>query len=128
MSNLEGLGLWYLCHFQQCFSYVSFIGWWNVRKPLTCLKSPTNIIAYSCIEYTSPWAEFEPKTLVVIGTDFISSCKSNYHTITATTASQCVIIIQPKHMALIFSNFTNYAFQVWHILVFCNLYETKKNI
>jgi hypothetical protein len=32
------------------------------------------------------WAEFELTTLVVIGTDCIGSCKSNYHTITTTTA------------------------------------------
>jgi hypothetical protein len=36
--------------------------------------------------YTSPWSRFELTTLVVIGTDFIGSCKFNYHTITATTA------------------------------------------
>jgi hypothetical protein len=35
---------------------------------------------------TSPWSRFELTTLVVIGTDYIGSCKSNYHTITATTA------------------------------------------
>ena len=28
---------------------------------------------------------FELKTLAVIGTDYIGSCKSNYHTITTTT-------------------------------------------
>jgi hypothetical protein len=32
------------------------------------------------------WAVFEPTTLVVIGTDWIDSCKSNYHTITTMTA------------------------------------------
>ena len=32
-------------------------------------------------------AGFELTTLVVIGTDCIGSCKSNYHTITTTTAS-----------------------------------------
>ena len=36
--------------------------------------------------YISPWAGFEPITSVVIGTDCIGSCKSNYHTITPTTA------------------------------------------
>ena len=30
------------------------------------------------------WAGFELTTLVVIGTDCIGSCKSNYHTITTT--------------------------------------------
>ena len=29
---------------------------------------------------------FELTTLVVIGTDYIGSCKSNYHTITTTMA------------------------------------------
>ena len=31
------------------------------------------------------WAGFELKTLVVVGTDCIGSCKSNYHAITTTT-------------------------------------------
>jgi hypothetical protein len=33
-----------------------------------------------------PWAGFELTTLVVIDTDYICSCKYNYHTIMATTA------------------------------------------
>jgi hypothetical protein len=36
--------------------------------------------------YISPWSKFELTTSVVIGTDCIGSCKSNYHMITATTA------------------------------------------
>ena len=36
--------------------------------------------------YTSLWSRFELTTLVVIGTGCIGSCKSNYHTITVTTA------------------------------------------
>ena len=32
------------------------------------------------------WAGFELKTFVVVGTDYIGSYKSNYHTITTTTA------------------------------------------
>ena len=35
---------------------------------------------------TSPWAGVEPTTSVVIGTDCIGNCKSNYHTITAKTS------------------------------------------
>jgi hypothetical protein len=38
--------------------------------------------------YTSPWPRFELTTSVAIGTDCICSCNSNYHTITATTASR----------------------------------------
>jgi hypothetical protein len=41
---------------------------------------------YCCIDYTLPWTGFELKTLVVLGTDYTGSCKSNYHTITTTTA------------------------------------------
>ena len=41
---------------------------------------------YHIMLYTSPWSRFELTTSVVIGTDCIDSCKSNYHTITATTA------------------------------------------
>ena len=36
--------------------------------------------------FTSPWSRFELTTYVVIGTGYICSCKSNYHTIMATTA------------------------------------------
>ena len=38
---------------------------------------------------TSPWARFELTTFVVIGTDCIGSCKSDYHTITTTAATYC---------------------------------------
>ena len=75
------------------FSYivaVIFIGRGNQsirRKPPTCSKSLKNIKKWCCIEYNSPWAGFqiELTTLVVIVTDCIGSCKSNYHTITTTT-------------------------------------------
>ena len=40
---------------------------------------------YHIMLHTSPWAGFELTTSVVIDTDCIGSCKSNYHTITATT-------------------------------------------
>ena len=40
---------------------------------------------YHIMVYTSPWSIFELSS-VVIGTNCISCCKSNYHTITATTA------------------------------------------
>jgi hypothetical protein len=39
-----------------------------------------------CIEDTSPWTGFKLTTLVVIGSDCICSCKSNYHMITTTVA------------------------------------------
>ena len=38
---------------------------------------------YHIMLYTSPWAGVEPTISVVIDTDCIGSCKSNYHTIMA---------------------------------------------
>ena len=48
---------------------------------------------YHITLYTSTWSIFELTTSVVIGTHCIGSCKSNYHTITATTAS-CVVLLE----------------------------------
>ena len=45
---------------------------------------------YHIMLYTFPWAGFELTTSVVIGTDCIGSCKSNYDMITATTATNLV--------------------------------------
>jgi hypothetical protein len=79
--------------FNTTFNNISVISWQSVfigggnwstlGKPLTCRKSLTNFITKYCIEYTSP--EWDSNsTLVVIGTDCIGSCKSNYHTIMTT--------------------------------------------
>ena len=38
------------------------------------------------VVHLTAWSRFELTTSVVIGTDCIGSCKSNYHTTTATTA------------------------------------------
>jgi hypothetical protein len=67
----------YIIKFQQYVSYIvafSFIGGGNRstrRKPSTCRKSLTNFITLCCIEYTSPWARFEFKTLVVYTKEYI---------------------------------------------------------
>jgi hypothetical protein len=41
---------------------------------------------YHIMLHTSPWSRFALTTPVVICTDCIGSCKSDYHTITATTS------------------------------------------
>jgi hypothetical protein len=41
---------------------------------------------YHIMLYTSPWSRFELTTSVEIGTNYIGSCKSKYHTSTVTTA------------------------------------------
>ena len=67
---------------------VSFIGGGNRRTrkiPPTCHKSLTNFIKLFIMLFTSPLSSFELTTSVVIGTDCIGNCKSNCHTITATT-------------------------------------------
>ena len=45
------------------------------------VSSHWQTISHNVYKYTLPWS-----TSVVLGTDFIGSCKSNYHTITGTTA------------------------------------------
>jgi len=47
----------------------------------SCLIMVVYFIVYH-IEYTSPYAGFKLTTSVVIGTDCIGRCNTNYHTIT----------------------------------------------
>jgi hypothetical protein len=55
-------------------------------KKTTDLSQVTDKI-YHIMLYTSPSSGFELATSVVKDTDCVGSCKSNYYTITATTAA-----------------------------------------
>jgi hypothetical protein len=57
----------------------------GVSEKTTDLQEATNKL-YRIMLYSSPRAGIEPTTSVVIDTYRIDSCKSNYNTITATTA------------------------------------------
>ena len=78
--------------FNATFNNISSISWRSVywwRKPEDTVKSNrpvTSHLLYHLMLHTSPWSRFELTTSVVIGTYYIGSCKSNYQTITATTA------------------------------------------
>ena len=96
--------------------YQSLNMWWSTIRPITpvtnILVEETRVLGEnhwpvanhwqilshkSCIEYTSPWAGLKLTTLVVIGTDCIGSCKSNYHTITTTIAPHVTNKIGPLY-------------------------------
>jgi hypothetical protein len=89
--NFDGL-VWFVM-FYATLNHISVIPWRSVLlKPEYPEKSTNQSHVtdklYHIMLYTSPWSRFELTTLVVIGTDCIGSCKSNYHAITATTLKQ----------------------------------------
>jgi hypothetical protein len=74
--------------FNATFNNISVISWRSVLFVEETGGPRENHwhVAGHIMLYTSPWSRFELTTSVVIATDCIGSCKSNYHTITATTA------------------------------------------
>ena len=82
-----------LMMFNATFNNISVISWRSVLL-VDEIRGPrenhwpvaSHWQLYQIMLHTSPWSRFELTRSVVIGTYCIGSCKSNYHTIMATTA------------------------------------------
>ena len=83
-----------------CIFFIVFILWCcrqNSFRLLQDQEKTSNLSQvtdklYHIMLYTLPWSRYELTTSMVIGTDCIGSCKSNYHTITAMTAPRMVSV------------------------------------
>jgi hypothetical protein len=70
--------------FNATFNNISAMSWQSEHPEKTTDLPHVTDQHYTscCIKYTSPWAGFQLTRLVVMGTDYTGSCKSNYHTTT----------------------------------------------
>ena len=78
--------------FKATFSNISVVSWRSVLFGENRRLLQVTDKLYHIMLYTSPWSGFELETSMMIGTDCIGSCKSNYHTITATTTPYKMMI------------------------------------
>ena len=100
-----------LRHFQQYFSYivaVNFIGGenWSTRsKPPTC-GSQWQTLSHNVVSSTPRLSGIRTHMVIIyifivmIGTDCIGSCKSNYHTITTRQPLLIIFKSKTKHIII----------------------------
>jgi hypothetical protein len=81
-------GLVWLMVFNATFNNISFIQWRSVllveETGIPGENHRPAVNHWQTMSHNVVWTGFEPTTLMVIGTDCIGSCKSNYHMITTT--------------------------------------------
>ena len=77
--------------FNDTFNNISVISWWSVllvEETIDLLQVTVQLYHKMLYQVYLTMSRFELTTLVVIGTDCIDSCKSNYHKITTMKAPQ----------------------------------------